>query len=388
MLPVLRAILHDVMYSAADSNGKIAPKRIERKSVGVFIDFMSLPQPSTVPGAGDDRTDAEMARFKKGLNMMGDLYAHPHTIVLTMRGPVPSGDYITNARPYDVRGWCFQEYRLATMVKTQKAVWDLQLILLARGQGLENGLDEANYAARMYQTDYSLLSMKKSEIELQKDDSELMASLQQEKLVLEKRLKASTEELKRLESMAPRERMTFKMICKHITADRPPPMSPTQMQEELDVGVASRTLNFTVGPDKDVVAELYKMSFERVYNDYRLYKEPRLISPQAIIMFDFGGWRSAQVPSLLGALQYIEKHCQPKNVNNSDVRLIFWMKGTQFTLADHVQLNAAVSGSTKIMLTDGRMSGEYAWDGLVDGLLDETNASPQDAARLEFLKQR
>jgi len=75
-------------------------------------------------------------------------------------------------------------------------------------------------------------------------------------------------------------------------------------------------------------------------------------------------------------------------VNNSDVRLIFWMKGTQFTLAEHVQLNAAVKGSTKIMLTDGRMSGEHEWGGLADGLLDETNASPQDAVRLQFLKQR
>jgi hypothetical protein len=86
---------------------------------GVFWDYMSLPQ-------GADRSEAEYARFKQGLQEMTGFYVHPNTYVLSVRTSIPRGDY-ENTRPYVQRGWCHFELRIASIVKNDGCLWDLSL---------------------------------------------------------------------------------------------------------------------------------------------------------------------------------------------------------------------------------------------------------------------
>ena len=96
ILPILRACVKqaqegDHMWSGGGPHA----------TIGVFWDYLSLPQ-RHVDGT-DDRSAAERARFDRGLAQMAGLYAHPYTLVLSARIPIPDGDY-ENTRPYEERG--------------------------------------------------------------------------------------------------------------------------------------------------------------------------------------------------------------------------------------------------------------------------------------------
>ncbi|CAK0818075.1 unnamed protein product [Prorocentrum cordatum] len=105
MLPVLRAL-----YEQATSFGS-------HTTVGVFQDFMSLPQ---IP-----RTSEEYERFRRGLATMAGLYAHPYTIVLTVTTPIPGDGSCENTVAYARRGWCHFERCVASLVKDTCCLWDL-----------------------------------------------------------------------------------------------------------------------------------------------------------------------------------------------------------------------------------------------------------------------
>ena len=71
---------------------------------GLFWDFASLPQ--------KPRSKEEDAMFKRGLEVMADLYASPAgTVVLRAQGIPPNSAGVAgyNDRPYPKRGWCIFE---------------------------------------------------------------------------------------------------------------------------------------------------------------------------------------------------------------------------------------------------------------------------------------
>ena len=120
ILPILRACRNAAQESSVHC------------TFGVFWDYMSLPQGSWVDGGNgveawvDDRSEAEGVRFSQGLATMAALYVHPRTNVLSVRTPIPEGDY-ENTRHYEKRGWCHFELRTASIVKLGGCLWDLSL---------------------------------------------------------------------------------------------------------------------------------------------------------------------------------------------------------------------------------------------------------------------
>lgn len=89
--------------------------------VGVFWDYLSLPQPSLKACLKepfvDDRTPEENATFKKGLGSINLWYAHPRTTVILLTNELPTGMDYLNKQPYLGRGWCVAERRMSGIVK-------------------------------------------------------------------------------------------------------------------------------------------------------------------------------------------------------------------------------------------------------------------------------
>lgn len=92
--------------------------------VGVFWDYLSMPQRSRgcAPGE-DDRSEAEVAIFTKGLRSMNAFYVHAKTYTLLVNRPPPAE--AATARPYDGRGWCVAERAMASMVKSTYCLLDM-----------------------------------------------------------------------------------------------------------------------------------------------------------------------------------------------------------------------------------------------------------------------
>ena len=244
---------------------------------GVFWDYMSLPQ-------GADRSKAEYARFKEGLAAMTGFYVHPYTRVLSMRTPIPEGDY-ENTRPYEERGcaaprhrpagprpahppvrlrWCHFELRIASIVKFSNCLWDLSL---------------------------------------------------------------------HTEGAA----ITWCECLKTLKSTRPPLTSPEQMTREL------REKKFTNDADLKQVASLYEQGFVRAFNTFMRQDADGSVSYAGL------GWGTAEMPTLVAALEYAEAHCRPTGKDGKeDVKLTLRLFHNKFTDAENARLRAAVPGcSTK-----------------------------------------
>ena len=85
------------------------------------------------------------------------------------------------------------------------------------------------------------------------------------------------------------------------SATRPPLTSPEQMAGELREGVT-----FTTRTDVDTVVELYERAFVRAFDTYRQHTA-------SAVLYDSLGWGTAEVPTLVAALEYAHAHCRPKD---------------------------------------------------------------------------
>merc|ERR1719424_2414585 len=103
--------------------------------VGVFLDYVSMPQRSR-GSAEDDRTPDELATFKRSLQAINLWYGHPKTHVLLVDTELPAGEK-TNTQPYKGRGWCQMEFNASGLVKD-----DTALISLKGLTGEEDNLDD------------------------------------------------------------------------------------------------------------------------------------------------------------------------------------------------------------------------------------------------------
>jgi hypothetical protein len=90
----------------------------EQFTVGVMIDYASLPQPT--------RTHAELTRFKLGLRALTMWFAHPYVPSLVVSGSLPQGAPYQNTRRFEERGWCEFERRVMSLSKSRPCLWDLQ----------------------------------------------------------------------------------------------------------------------------------------------------------------------------------------------------------------------------------------------------------------------
>ena len=93
----------------------------EKFTVGVLIDYASLPQPT--------RTHAELTRFKLGVRALTMWFAHPHVPVLLVSGHLPTAEgsehEYKNTRKVEERGWLEFERRLAYLAKSRACLWDI-----------------------------------------------------------------------------------------------------------------------------------------------------------------------------------------------------------------------------------------------------------------------
>lgn len=107
-------------------------------TVGVFWDYLSLPQPSLKASLEepfvDDRTPEEKATFKKGLRGINTWYAHPRTTVILMTNPLPTGMDYLNKQPYAGRGWCVAERRMSGIVKHSQCLINAGVLDGSEGQ--------------------------------------------------------------------------------------------------------------------------------------------------------------------------------------------------------------------------------------------------------------
>ena len=130
--------------------------------------------------------------------------------------------------------------------------------------------------------------------------------------------------------------------CRGLKATRPPLTSPEQMAREL------REKKFTNDADIGVVASLYEQGFVRAFDTYLQYS-----SGDNRTFYQNLGWGTAQVPTLVAALEYAEAHCRPKDEEGKeDAKLkLILDEGNKFPAAEKAQLRAAIpEGSTKFAL--------------------------------------
>ena len=103
-----------------------------------------------------------------------------------------------------------------------------------------------------------------------------------------------------------------------------------------------REKKFTNDADIDVVASLYEQGFVRAFDTFAQYSS-------YAISYSWLGWGTAQVPTLVAALEYAEAHCRPKDwEGKEDAKVDLWFHGNEFTDAEKARLRAAIpGGSTK-----------------------------------------
>eukprot|EP00966_Prymnesium_polylepis_P316658 7316724-Prymnesium_polylepis.1 len=81
---------------------------------------MAFPQRGRTTGwdeHADDRTEAQLARFRAGLANINVWYGHQFTHTVVLDTPMPATDEDPNPRPYEGRGWCRFEFCLSTLIK-------------------------------------------------------------------------------------------------------------------------------------------------------------------------------------------------------------------------------------------------------------------------------
>ena len=109
--------------------------------VGVFWDFMALPQRTT--STFEDRTEVQLARFRRALRGINVLYGNQRTTVLLVTTPIPEGS--RNMQPYSGRGWCVTERAISGIIKDDTALINLSLL-----SGSEQTVEEITAAGKAH----------------------------------------------------------------------------------------------------------------------------------------------------------------------------------------------------------------------------------------------
>jgi len=127
-----------------------------------------------------------------------------------------------------------------------------------------------------------------------------------------------------------------------LKSTRPALTSPEQMATELHEGVTSGEIGFTSGADADVVIDLYAKGFVAAFDTALQYGSD-------CIFYHNLGWGTAQVPTLVAALEYAEAHCRPKDEEGKEDTMVgLSFRDNWFTEAEKARLRAAIpEGSTK-----------------------------------------
>jgi hypothetical protein len=133
--------------------------------------------------------------------------------------------------------------------------------------------------------------------------------------------------------------ITFEKCQDTLRCGRPPLTSPDQMAKEL------RKKAFTDSADLAALASLYRDGFAHALDTYRAYDRDGSLSFMDL------NWGTAQLPTLVAALEYAEAHCRPKDARGRTDVLYLWFDRNLFTEAEKAQLRAVIpKGSTKFVV--------------------------------------
>jgi len=117
-----------------------------------------------------------------------------------------------------------------------------------------------------------------------------------------------------------------------LKAGREPFMSPDRVARELREGVASGAVAFTAASDVELVIDLYARGFVRAFDTFKEVRGGR-----GSLFYERLGWGRAEVPILVEAIEYANKHCKLPEGG-----LDLWMfDGNKFDDEDKAKLRAA-----------------------------------------------
>jgi hypothetical protein len=255
----------------------------DKYTVGVLIDYASLPQPT--------RTHAELTRYKLGLRALTGWLTHPYTPVAFARGAMPlvadggaaesggggngaaaangrnggasadaaGGELVVlhqqptppqqfNCRPFEQRGWCEFEWRMACLSKSASCLWDLSLLKPAK-------LSEA------------------------KDD-----------------------------------RQRFDLMRSLLLAKVAPPLSPSSFVLMMQKKIKDGRLAFSNRDDVKLVNDLYASGFIKIFEVYGRCDPSGMLGTHA-----GQAWGEEEARSLAAALQFAAQKCRLQQTSRAVV---------------------------------------------------------------------
>ena len=124
---------------------------------------------------------------------------------------------------------------------------------------------------------------------------------------------------------------------KEMKAGRQPFMSPEVAERELRQGVADGSIHFSYVSDMDGVINMYREGFVRAFETYNFGirgDDCNTVANQYL------GWGAAEVPTLVEAIKYADRHCDKEKANLS---LVF--DDNNFDEEDKAKLIGSTDGS-------------------------------------------
>ena len=121
-----------------------------------------------------------------------------------------------------------------------------------------------------------------------------------------------------------------------MKAGRQPFMSPEVAERQLRQGVADGSIHFSYVSDMDGVINMYREGFVRAFETYNF--GVRGVNANTLF-YQSLGWGAAEVPTLVEAIKYADRHCDEK------ADLTLWFNNNKFDEEDKAKLEGATDGS-------------------------------------------
>ena len=125
--------------------------------------------------------------------------------------------------------------------------------------------------------------------------------------------------------------------CKNqMKAGRQPFMSPEAAERQLRQGVADGSIHFSYVSDMDGVINMYREGFVRAFETYNGVRGGGSKS----VFYQKLGWGAAEVPTLVEAIKYADRHCDKEKTGMLTLNL----RDNNFTEEEKAELTGATAG--------------------------------------------
>ena len=122
-----------------------------------------------------------------------------------------------------------------------------------------------------------------------------------------------------------------------MKAGRQPFMSPEVAERELRQGVADGSIHFSYVSDMDGVINMYREGFVRAFETFNFGIRG---GDCKIVFYNNLGWGAAEVPTLVEAIKYADRHCDKEKTG----KLHLNFRQNNFTAEEKAQLTGATAG--------------------------------------------